>query len=85
MDAFRSFHATWLSVLIGSNRNSVVSGLFGLLYRKALVNNHLLFVIVKQILAEFYFHEFRSFVIYRKGNHLLVNMICFYFPASGSK
>lgn len=29
------------------NKNSILSDLFGVLYGKALVNNHLLFVIVK--------------------------------------
>lgn len=43
-------------VLIDANRNSVVYDLFGVFYMKALVNNHLFFVHIKQILAGFIFN-----------------------------
>lgn len=49
------FHASWLRVLIESSRNSTVNDLFGVLYGKALMNNHLLFVHVKLILSESHF------------------------------
>lgn len=55
MDVFSSFHATGLSVLINFNRNSIVSDLIGVSYGKALANNYLLFVIVKQIPSQFHF------------------------------
>ena len=79
MDVFKSFRATWPSVLIDSHRNSIVRDLFRVLCGKALVNSHLLFGVVKQTLSEFCFNELQSFVIYWKGGQTIWERVQFAF------